>query len=377
MLCVWWLGVAVACSDSVPNTPLGAGTSLRDDVTALDSTSAGDRAPTLEGIEPANGRVLSVDSLSWRAGLEMGEPVAVTRGPDGTVDVLDHMNGQIYRLRPEGRVDTIGRLGAGPAEFSRPSAFAWLGDTVLVVVDEGNGRIQFLDSEGRYLRSVLFPRGGLKAVFDPERETMFAASFGRNFSTINGVPVIADSSLITAVDLTTGSVTGQFGSPRPYDGAIIGIFGNSVSLGFDRRTNSVWAAWPLDPHLTLYDSEGRPTKEILRSLEFDPPPPMQYMSNRSPMPAADFQIVTYDIDVDAAANLYVLTPLTAKQGRIGTPNYVPPKVGMEVFTNAGELLCRFALPVFASGFSITGSDELLLVDTFESAQVFRVKFRCT
>ena len=61
---------------------------------------AAERAATIEG------RVLSVDTLSARAGVELYDPVAVMQGPNGDVYVLDRGNSELYRFRGT-RVDTL------------------------------------------------------------------------------------------------------------------------------------------------------------------------------------------------------------------------------------------------------------------------------
>jgi len=69
---------------------------------------------------------------------------------DGNVYVLDQGARNIRVFDSTGAsVRTIGREGAGPAEFATPYSLAWTGDT-LAVLDPGNGRLELVTREGRH-----------------------------------------------------------------------------------------------------------------------------------------------------------------------------------------------------------------------------------
>ncbi len=78
---------------------------------------------------------------------------------DGTLLVLDGGSHTLHLIAPDGsHLRTLGRMGAGPGEFSSPSSLAVQGDTVLVV-DSRNGRLQTIALDGTPLDSRLLPRG--------------------------------------------------------------------------------------------------------------------------------------------------------------------------------------------------------------------------
>jgi hypothetical protein len=77
----------------------------------------------------------------------------------GSFFLFDYSDTQIRRYDSSGRfVGLVGRSGAGPGEYRRVSGMAVLGDSVLVVCDDGNRRITVLDTTGAYVRSFPIQR---------------------------------------------------------------------------------------------------------------------------------------------------------------------------------------------------------------------------
>lgn len=67
--------------------------------------------------------------------------------------VIDQNQSNVQKFSFSGTPSgTIGRRGQGPGEFEMPHAFYYLGNQ-LFVVDQGNRRVQILDTNGNYLNS--------------------------------------------------------------------------------------------------------------------------------------------------------------------------------------------------------------------------------
>lgn len=67
----------------------------------------------------------------------------------GFVALLDAQDYNIKLFNSEGRLHrVIGRRGGGPGEFVRPSAITMIGDSLIVVADDGRGRLIEFDTAG-------------------------------------------------------------------------------------------------------------------------------------------------------------------------------------------------------------------------------------
>ena len=58
-----------------------------------------------------------------------------------------------------GRADTLGRTGQGPGEYKGPDALFALPNGGTLLVDLGNGRLDFLGADGKYLESTPIAQG--------------------------------------------------------------------------------------------------------------------------------------------------------------------------------------------------------------------------
>jgi hypothetical protein len=68
--------------------------------------------------------------------------------PDGTLWIVDRGNSNLVSFAPDGeRQNTFGRKGSGPGELLRPEAIS-VSDSMVLVVDAGNSRVQFFRHDG-------------------------------------------------------------------------------------------------------------------------------------------------------------------------------------------------------------------------------------
>jgi hypothetical protein len=317
---------------------------------------------------------MGVERLSTSAGFDLLQPVAALTGRDGSVYVLDRGAKALYRIHRDHHVDTLGRPGSGPGEFQDPSDVLWLDSITLGVVDAGNGRIQRLTAEGSPAGTIPFAFGPTNVVRGPG-DTLYTAAFARSFALGASGPEVREKGLVTAISAKDGSVLAEFGSPRPYEGEVIPLFGNAVSAVFIRATRSVWVAWPLEPVLMEFSSEGVQRREVQRTLSFDPPPPTEYRLPSSPLPTGDFQRVAFGRATDSLGQLILLAPRAAKRGRPTDPDFVPSPQQLEIY-DAGVLRCQVPLSVTGTSLSAAGPDTVLVVDGLNTPEVYRVQYHC-
>lgn len=321
-----------------------------------------------------SGQVLGVERLATSAEIDLFEPADALPGPDGSVYVVDRGAKALYRIHRDHHVDTLGRPGSGPGEFQDPSDVLWLDSLTLGLVDAGNGRIQRLTAEGSPAGTLPFTFGPTSVVRGPG-DTLYTAAFARSFALGANGPEIREKGLVTAISTKDGSVLAEFGSPRPYEGEVIPLFGNAVSTVFVPATQSVWVAWPLDAVLTEFSPEGVQRREVQRTLSFDPPPPTEYRRPGSPMASGDFQRVTLGLATDSRGLLILLAPRAAKRGRLADPDYVPPPQQLEIY-DAGVLRCQVPLPMTGTSLSAGGPDTVFVVDALNTPEVYRVQYHC-
>ena len=96
---------------------------------------------------------------------ERGEIYVSTEGSAG-IHVYDSL-GKPLRV--------LGRPGAGPGEFRRKYSIAWAGDTI-AVYDAGNGRVEFIDRDGRWVASHPTARssGGFFHLYPTGQEAFYS-----------------------------------------------------------------------------------------------------------------------------------------------------------------------------------------------------------
>ena len=199
--------------------PLGVG------VNALGQIFIGnDGRDNIEVYDPADGNLLAI----FGEGL-LKMPTAITFDVDGNIYVTDSRNHNIrvfdtaYNL-----VRTIGSAGEGESELNFPmdtEVITWndAGTMVqeVVVADQGNKRIQFYDTEGNHLSSIIEmepppPPPGVKCGwFNPDPECI-APEFGQ-------LQALSVDSLgrLHALDLLQGTVLVL----DPANGAFISSYG--------------------------------------------------------------------------------------------------------------------------------------------------------
>lgn len=98
-----------------------------------------------------------VDSGDWEM---FGSINAVAFDAGGRLFILDAGNRRIAQVGSDGKlVRSIGRIGRGPGEFSRPVGLAVTKDQHLVVFDAGQSAFSVFDTAGRFIRTFRPPFG--------------------------------------------------------------------------------------------------------------------------------------------------------------------------------------------------------------------------
>ncbi len=119
------------------------------------------------------------------------EPCDVATAPNGDIFVADGHSGQnsnatpstiarIVKFSKDGKyIKTIGKWGAGPAEFKTAHGIAFDSKGRLFVADRGNNRLQILDQEGKFLEEwKQFSR--LSGIYIDKNDVLYGADSESN-----------------------------------------------------------------------------------------------------------------------------------------------------------------------------------------------------
>jgi len=101
--------------------------------------------------------VRTIGGLDAEENLSFRTPNDIVRDSVGNLYLLDTGNNRIQKLNSEGKfIKTIGRKGQGPGEFQAPYSMDVDNEDNLFVFDVMSRRIEVLSSEGKPLRTIKF-----------------------------------------------------------------------------------------------------------------------------------------------------------------------------------------------------------------------------
>lgn len=110
---------------------------------------------------PGEWSITRIDTVVSLSSELLASPGDLSVADAGDLYIADEQDSRILRIPAGGEAPIpIGAPGEGPGEFDAPVALAVADDT-LRVVEQRNGRVQVLDSEGTYQRSYPLPAGSL------------------------------------------------------------------------------------------------------------------------------------------------------------------------------------------------------------------------
>ena len=137
---------------------------------------------------------------------DFNQPSDVAVAEDGTIYVVDGINGMIKAFHHDGTFKfSTGRAGAGQGEFALPLGIDTDQSGRIFVADSQNQRIQILSQEGKYLSEIKVPDGTLKKA-DPT-DVAVSSSGNRCFVADN------DNHCILEFDVASKTLLNRYGKP--------------------------------------------------------------------------------------------------------------------------------------------------------------------
>jgi hypothetical protein len=101
--------------------------------------------------------IRTIGGLDAEENLSFNNPSDIVQDSAGNLYILDTNNNRIQKLNLEGKyIKTIGRKGQGPGEFQAANSMDIDGENNLFVYDLRSLRIEVLSSEGKPLRTIKF-----------------------------------------------------------------------------------------------------------------------------------------------------------------------------------------------------------------------------
>jgi hypothetical protein len=123
---------------------------------------------------------------------------------DGRVLVSDGIDEVVMRADLKtGKADTLGRAGQGPGEYKSPDAIYALPNGGTLLVDLGNGRLNFLGADGKYLESSPIAQGsgeGMMSVVIPRGTDSQGRIYFQQMGGGPGMRTLPDSAVVVRWD---------------------------------------------------------------------------------------------------------------------------------------------------------------------------------
>ena len=175
---------------------------------------------------------------------------SIQEGPDYSILILD--KNKILKLSKDGKwLNNIGEMGSGPGEFINPQFMRYSNDKIFIA-DPSNGRIEVLDSEGKYLRQIDRNKIG---------NLRFQFAVGPNDEIIARTKDM-DSDLLMILD-SLGNVVKKFGNYIPYGfNHIQQMHFNNMYIFFDKINENIFCVFENFPIIRRYSLTGDFLEEI-------------------------------------------------------------------------------------------------------------------
>jgi hypothetical protein len=323
-----------------------------------------DSIPAGTSVVPERTVVAPVDTMVSTASSLLAVAADLHVHPDGRLLVTDVLNHVVQIFGPDGgHIGTLGRQGQGPGEFMLPTGLQTRGDSILVV-DDGNQRIQVFTSEGEAIESRTWP--GVRAPVIGPNGTLAQPTLGMDSVlavirhpngeelTRIGTPLAAATPVIRMTEL----------KDQIENGEVPGIFLNTATALIDDE-DAVWLLISAAARIERYSPAG----DRLVSLDLDEPEFASAWSefvrrNRESEPNQVFQL-QYLRDAEIVGqNLWILLP-SAEEGN---------GASVVVLSRMGEIVERIRFPQVngAGSFTVDEARDAAYFFIPEDATLVRV-----
>jgi tripartite motif-containing protein 71 len=198
--------------------------------------------------------VRTIGGLDAEENLSFNNPNDSVRDSVGNLYILDTDNNRIQKLDSEGKfIKTIGRKGQGPGEFQAAHSMDIDNEDNLFVFDVRTRRIEILSSDGKPLRTIkfrAFSTGRIRLLNPGLIVRGESLDSGIMYGTQKKLP-----KLIETIDMN-GKTKLTFGDPRDYGDGNTNWHANYFNLDTDSEKN-IYLSFQRQNRIEKYTPDGK------------------------------------------------------------------------------------------------------------------------
>jgi hypothetical protein len=324
--------------------------------------------------------VRTIGGLDAEENLSFNNPTDIVRDSAGNLYVMDSGNRRIQKLDTEGTfIKTIGRKGQGPGEFERAYSMDIDNEDNLFVLDVSK-RIEVFSSEGNPLRSIKFRAfsGGQIRILKPGLIVRGGAlDYGIVTGSVKELP-----KLLELVD-RNGRTKLVFGEAKDYGDSNTNFFANRFIFDTDAEKN-IYLSFLVQNRIEKYTPDGRILWQADRPLNYSTEVIEKGFYRRGRLnQGPKMNVVSRGIAADGKDRIWVITlrrqltkeetgvrSLVMKDNEMVTqttsePMEVTDAYKLEIFSPDGIFLGEIPLKHHAYDIRIFG-DNLFIRELFKS-----------
>lgn len=165
---------------------------------------------------------------------------------DDRIYISDARRNMVLEFTLQGKyITAFGRKGQGPGEFSNILGIDTTASGNLVVLDEGNRRIQFLSGKGLYINSFKLFKASKDIVVD-ESGKIYITPSSFHSRKKNLIEIFNE----------WGNLIGEIGKNT------VDIYRSECTIAMDKKNGKIAVGWRHFPEVRIYTPEGKLVSEI-------------------------------------------------------------------------------------------------------------------
>ena len=326
--------------------------------------------------------VRTIGGLDAEENLSFYDPNDIVQDSAGNIYVLDSGNIRIQKLNSDGKfIKTIGRKGQGPGEFQAPESMDIDKQDNLFVFDFLRRRIEVFSSEGKPLNTIKFPvaSAGYIRLLKPDQIVKGGAmDIGLQLGTLKKSP-----KLLEILNLN-GKAIISFGEAKDYGDGNTTWWANMFRFDTDAEKNICLSFWRQN-RVEKYAPDGKLIWRADRPLNYRTDVIEKGFVTSRGAHGPKMNAVAVAVAADGKGRIWVITmrrQLTDEERALGSSvvttdagvvsrKRVQPKVvkgdvyKLEIFGQDGVFLGEIPLPHHAHGIRIFG-DNLFILEMYNT-----------